>query len=276
MRQSARKNWTTSEIEIIVADYMDMLQIELAGGQFVKSKRNKALQNRIDRSHPSIEFKHCNISAVLASLGLPFIRGCKPRTHYQLDMFKIIEVHLIQQGLHETLTSTAATNINLHKDLIYVPPPKVAKKWKTDHLAICQRISKFDQAQRNTRMHDLGEAGEAFLLQSEKDRLLAHGRGDLVADVRWVSKEDGDGLGYDIFSFSKYGEERLLEVKTTNGPSNMPFYLSANERHISEKYQDKFRLVRLYNFSWSPTAYKLKPPLNEYVRLTPTQYRCEF
>ena len=276
MQKSARKNWTPAEIKDIVADYMDMLQIELAGGDYVKAEHNEALQNRIDRSRQSIEYKHCNISAVLASLGLPFIRGYKPRTHYQLDMFKVIEDHLTQQGLHETLTSTAETNINSHKDLIYEPPPKLGKKLNADHLEICQRISKVDQAQRDSRKRDLGEAGEAFLLKSEKDRLLAHGKDDLAADVRWVSKEEGDGFGYDIFSFSEHGEERLLEVKTTNGPATMPFYLSANEQRVSEKYRNKYRLVRLYNFSWSPTAYKLKPPLHEYVRLMPTQYRCEF
>lgn len=276
MQQSARKNWTTSEIEIIVADYMDMLQIELAGGQYVKSKRNQTLQNRIGRSHRSIEYKHCNISAVLASLGLPFIRGYKPLTHYQLVLFKITEDYLTQRGLQEALSCMAATNIHAHQDLTYVSPPKMAKKWNTDDLAICQMISKADQVQRDSRKRDLGEAGEAFLLQSEKDRLLACGKGDLVADVCWASKKYGDGLGYDIFSFSEQGEERLLEVKTTNGHAEMPFYLSANERRISEKYRDKFRLVRLYNFSWNPTAYKLRPPLNKHVRLIPTKYRCEF
>ncbi len=275
MQQSVRRNWSDAEIKFIVADYMEMLQIELAGDQYVKSEHNEALQHRIDRSRSSIEFKHCNISAVLASLGLPFIKGYKPRTHYQLDLFRTVEEHLTRQGFHEILAGTDVTDISPHKDLIYEPPPKFGKKWKADQLAICQKISKVDQALRDSRKRDLGEAGEAFLLQSEKDRLLAWGRGDLVADVRWVSKEDGDGAGYDIFSFSEHGEERWLEVKTTNGPSTMPFYLSANERRISEKHQDKFRLVRLYNFSWSPTAYKLKPPLDKYVQLTPTQYRCE-
>ncbi len=276
MQQSVRKNWTTPEIKIIVADYMDMLQIELAGGQYVKSKHNQTLQDRIGRSHRSIEYKHCNISAVLASLGLPFIQGYKPLTHYQLAMFKVIEDYLAQHGLYEALASAAGTNIQIHKDLIYEPAPGIGKKWKADHQAIFQMISKVDQSQRTTGMRDLGEAGEAFVLQSEKDRLLACGRGDLVADVCWASKVHGDGLGYDILSFSEHGEERWLEVKTTNGYAKMPFYLSANEWRISEKYQDRFRLVRLYNFSWSPTAYKLKPPLNEHVRLTPIEFRCGF
>lgn len=48
-----------------------MLQMELAGQPFIKSHRNAALQQLIDRSHASIEFKHGNISAVLERLGFP-------------------------------------------------------------------------------------------------------------------------------------------------------------------------------------------------------------
>lgn len=275
MPQSPRKPWVTYEIEAIVADYMDMLRVELAGGKVVKAKHNQALQKLIGRSHRAIEYKHCNISAVLASLGLPFIQGYKPLTHYQLALFKITEDHLAKHGLYEALAGADTASIISHKKLIYEPPPITDKKLNTDHLAVCQIISKFDQTEHNAGMSDLGQAGEAFLLQAEKNRLSACGRHDLASKVRWVSKEDGDGLGYDVFSFSENGTERWLEVKTTNGPLTMPFYLSANERRVSEEHRDKFRLVRLYNFSWRPAAYKLKPPLTDHVRLMPTQYRAE-
>lgn len=58
-------DWNDWEIDLIVADYFDMLGFELRNGPFVKSQRNAALQQATGRSRGSIEFKHPNISAVL-------------------------------------------------------------------------------------------------------------------------------------------------------------------------------------------------------------------
>ena len=215
MAASRGTHWTTREIEAIVEDYFDMLETELAGGAVVKAERNRTLQNVIDRCRGSIEYKHQNVSTVMAALGLPFIQGYKPAVHYQ-------------------------------------------------------------HALRDARARALGEAGEAFLYQAEQNRLSAHGRDDLAGKVRWVAKEDGDGAGYDILSFSKRGDVRWLEAKTTNGPATTPFWITENERRVSEERPDVFRLARLYDFSRTPAAFRLKPPLTEHVRLAPTQYRATF
>lgn len=70
--------WTADEIEIIVEDYLDMLRIEMKDRIFNKAERNRMLQERFSRSRGSIAYKHRNISAIMAMLGLPFIRGYKP------------------------------------------------------------------------------------------------------------------------------------------------------------------------------------------------------
>ena len=114
------------------------------------------------------------------------------------------------------------------------------------------------------------------MFQTEQEGLSAVGRDDLAAKVRWVAKEAGDGAGFDILSFTKVGEERWLEVKTTNGPATTPFWISENERCVSEKHPEVFRLVRLYNFSGQPAAYRLKPPLTGHVHLAPRQYLASF
>jgi hypothetical protein len=43
-----------------------------------------------------------------------------------------------------------------------------------------------------------GELGEKLVFRYEQDFLRQAGRPDLAGQVRWVSKEDGDGVGYDI------------------------------------------------------------------------------
>jgi len=59
------------------------------------------------------------------------------------------------------------------------------------------------------------------------------------------------------------GRERLIEVKTTNGPAKTPFFLSENERCVSEERQDAFTLLRLYSFVEKPSAFELRAPLSD-------------
>lgn len=119
-------------------------------------------------------------------------------------------------------------------------------------------------------------AVKSFLFQAEQNPLSEIGRDDLAGKVRWVAKEDGDGAGYDILSFSRYGDERWLEVKTTNGPATTPFWITENERRASEDRPDVFRLARLHDFSRVPATFRLRPPLTDHVRLSPSQYRATF
>ncbi len=276
MPKLAGKPWTTGEIDAIVADYLDMLRIELEGGAAVKAQRNRALQELIGRSHKSIEFKHQNISAVMAEFGLPFIRGYKPAVHYQRALFEAIEAHLIETGLHEHLANAEAKSVVPPAGLIYQPAPIMDAEPKTINSEIRRIVQRFDPAGRDARARALGKAGEEFLFQAEQYRLSTNGRDDLAARVRWVAEEDGDGAGFDILSYSTRGEERWLEVKTTNGPATTPFWISENERRVSEEHRDVFRLARLYDFLSKPTAYRLKPPLTDHVRLVASQFRASF
>jgi hypothetical protein len=74
-----RRDLTAAEVSLIVADHFDMLRLDLAGQEFVKAKRNRALQERLNgRNRISNEFKHQNISAVLLDLELPCLNGHTP------------------------------------------------------------------------------------------------------------------------------------------------------------------------------------------------------
>ena len=86
--------WIRPEIELIVKDYLDMLQIELAGGSFNKLERNKQIQRQIGRSKGSIEYKHQNISAVMEAFELPFVWGYKPASNFQELLSDVVLRHL--------------------------------------------------------------------------------------------------------------------------------------------------------------------------------------
>ena len=78
--------WTDEENDLIVADYFAMLASDLAGRPYIKAEHNRRLRTRIDRSRPSIEFKHRNISAVLKGLGESWIAGYLPAFNVQMSL----------------------------------------------------------------------------------------------------------------------------------------------------------------------------------------------
>jgi len=98
-------------------------------------------------------------------------------------------------------------------------------------------VQKFDPVERDHRNQLLGEAGESFVVDLERRRLTEAERPDLARRVRWISVDDG--AGYDILSFIPAGDERLIEVKTTNGSSRTPFFLTRNECELASERADR-------------------------------------
>lgn len=267
--------WSDQEVDLIVADYFSMLADELAGRPYSKSQRNEALQSLIQRSRKSIEFKHCNISAVLERLGLPSIAGYKPLPHFQNALLDGVERYLSARGAPVFEFATAAeTRVGEPPSLWIGPPPDVTPKDEKETQRLRQLIRKFDPAERDARNRRLGKLGEELAFEHELARLKQAGREDLARKVEWTSEVRGDGAGYDIRSFDIDGKDRLIEVKTTNGPAKTPFFLSENERAFSEERPDAFRLLRLYEFVEKPSAFELQPPLSERLALHPSIYRA--
>jgi hypothetical protein len=272
----AHTDWTDREIDLIVADYFEMLRLELARQPYVKAQRNAELQKLIGRSRGSIEFKHQNISAVLLKLGMPWIAGYKPMANYQNALIDGIERYLAAAAeplaIVEQMSREAAEDAALYIG----PAPSLRHSPKDETPALMRLVRKFDPAGRDERNRALGKRGEERVLASEKARLLSAGLEELAQKIRWVSQEDGDGAGYDILSFTERGEERLLEVKTTAGHLTTPFYLSANECALSVERPDHFRIFRLYDFAKEPKAFQIAPPLESALILETASYRASF
>lgn len=272
----AGTDWSDREIDLIVADYFDMLGQELAGQSFVKTQRNAALQELTGRSRGSIEFKHQNISAVLFRLGMPWIGGYKPMANFQRALVDGVERRLAASpaAFENPFPAAPASELQEPESLFFEQPPPA----DLDPIPrVLERIvRRFDPALRDARNRRLGRDGEERVFFSEQASLRAAGRTDLAQKVRWVSAEDGDGAGYDIRSFDGTGSERLIEVKTTTGHRTTPFFLSENERAFSDERPDAFRLVRLYDFARQPRAFELSPPLDKAVLLRAATWRAEF
>lgn len=276
VNDSGKGDWSEREIDLIVADYFAMLQLELSGQPFVKSHRNTALRQLLDRSHASIEFKHGNISAVLDRLGLPTIKGYKPRANFQAALIDGVERYLASAERPVSLVSFDEARAADALDLPLVDAPPAPNGEAPATPALERLVRKFDPALRDARNRALGMRGEERAFHAERSRLSSCGREDLARKVRWVSQEDGDGAGYDIRSYAADGAERLLEVKTTLGHARTPFFISSNEVAFSQERPEAFRLLRIYDFARAAKAFELASPLSDHVRLRPTTYQASF
>jgi hypothetical protein len=247
----------------------------MVGKDFNKSEHRRALQALTGREPGSIERKHQNISAVLERLGVPFIRGYKPLAHFQNALLEAVERYLTAKGEPIFQFTVSVPGQVAETPTLWVgPPPEISPKEQNEPERLRQLVRKFDPAERDARNRKLGKQGEELVFMHEQRRLRSADRAELARKVEWTSEIRGDGAGYDVRSFELDGSERLIEVKTTNGPAKTPFFLSENERAFSDERPDAFTLLRLYSFAESPSAFELRPPLTERLALNPASYRA--
>ena len=268
------EDWTDIEVQRCVEAYLAHLIIDISGQRFNKAKLYRELSETIPRTPSSIEFKFQNISAVLNELGVEWLSGLAPMSNYQRALTAEVEKQL-PGFLRQNFERDERGLEDLASLYIEPAPERVARaKPLPDYIERLAR--KFDPVERDLKNRKMGDAGEELVFEFEKRVLRAHQRDDLAVKVRWVSKEDGDGMGFDILSFEPDGREKFVEVKTTAGGSRTPFYVSRNETEFSRESGDRFHLRRLYDFRRKPRAFEMIGAVDQYVRLTAENYRADF
>lgn len=267
--------WQDYELDAIVADYFDMLEADLSGKTYVKSKHSAVLMARIGRTHRSVEFKHQNISAVLERLGMPWIPGYKPKRNYQNAIFDAIDRYLTDHPTVLQTTPVSLREVPSNREIFVAAPTPTASKERLPE-RLRRLVRKFDPVERDHRNRSLGRAGEAFVVDLERRQLSESSRPELANKVRWVAAEDGDGAGYDVLSYDMRAQPRLIEVKTTNGSARTPFFVTRNERELSEERPADWRIYRVHLFGTGPKIFTIKPPLHEAVKLAPETWRASF
>lgn len=129
-------------------------------------------------------------------------------------------------------------------ELTPAPTPK-SKKTKGKVRTVNPDWARKEQTQR-----ELGNAGEFAVMAFEKERLIAAGCSDLADQIEHVALVDSSA-GYDIQSSNEDGSTRLIEVKTTTGSIDTPFFISSNELAVSSKHIGSYWIYRLYEFDTS-------------------------
>lgn len=94
----------------------------------------------------------------------------------------------------------------------------------------------YNQENKTKILH--GKVGEKLVFNAEKLRLKDLGLDYLIDKVKLVAQVDEDitfdGLGYDLISFNEKKEPICIEVKTTYGTKDRPFFVSQKEIDVIE------------------------------------------
>jgi hypothetical protein len=258
----AGQEWSAAEVRAAVSDYLEMLAAETAGQPYSKAEHRRRLLAKLSpgRTLQAIEFKHANISAVMIELGLPYIRGYKPRGNYQAELASEIRQHVEHGQLPRALQAAPVPEPS--RRLKQVSPPSAPMRKRAG------RHIDYGLLQEENRK--LGALGVQLVVQFEIEQLRNSDRADLADRVQWVAKDRGDGLGYDVLSFDAAGNERHIEVKTTALGAQTPFYISSAELEFAQCHPESFALYRVYDVRHSPAFYVLEGDIAPALDLAPT------
>lgn len=275
-------SWSNTEVQLIVADYFNMLTAELKDEDYSKAAHRRALLPLLaNRSDGSVEFKHQNISAVLVELGQPFIKGYLPRFNFQQLLKEAVFEYLNQNLRIEDQFKTFADKeiLKPKKGIDFLnflaEPPKENKVYEPK-ATYRRNLIKVNYLEREQRNQKLGFLGEELVMEYEKWQLIKLGKENLADQVRWVSKEEGDGAGFDILSRNINGTDKYIEVKTTKLSKETPIFFSKNELDFSVEQYRNFHLYRLFNFETKAQMFTKNGALNQICNSIPISFKGFF
>lgn len=106
---------------------------------------------------------------------------------------------------------------------------------------LIQKYKKTDYLAKHKRQIEIGDLGEAYVLDREYEKLINTKYFDMIED-----KSVNASNGYDILSFEKKdGTELYIEVKTSEF-IGIPFYMSEPERKIAEQFLNEEKNYVIY------------------------------
>lgn len=155
---------------------------------------------------------------------------------------------------------------------------QIDNKKKTNKKENTSKISKTNYIKADQAKANFGRKCEEIIYNYEKEKLRKEGQIKKAEEVIWVSKEIGDGAGYDIESFEningKY-EKIYIEVKGTDKDYNEPFDVTINEVLTSEKLKEHYYIYRIAKANTqNPIFYKIKGSIKEEFELIAIKFKA--
>ncbi len=183
------------------------------------------------------------------------------------------EYHLLVQDIIYTVYYEAAPE--LLEPVKLVQPHKFLQKVISKPIELKGEFINY--VEREKMLKQIGDLGEQFIFSQEREKVKQYNLSK-SKKVTWVSRDKGDGLGFDILSYDAKGNEMYIEVKTTTQDENTSFYISANELEKSKQYADRYYLYRVYQFDMKTAQgqYSIRKGSLEDLCIVPQIYRVDF
>lgn len=125
---------------------------------------------------------------------------------------------------------------------------------------------------------DNGYIAEGLVYEYEKDKLINMGRKDLSEKVVWISREYGDGFGYDIKSYEivdGLAKEIYIEVKSSSSGLSSDFEMSSNEYKFAMEHahDNSFKIYRISKRQGKNIGYIIENNLIDDFVIEPSSYK---
>lgn len=119
-------DWSAADNEAMLSEYFSMLEQELSGQPYVKTRHNERVREQTGRSRGSVEFKFQNVSAAMRDLHAPWIEGYKPARNYQNALVRAVEAYLTDNPplldlMRENVEHTAAPRLDFSWNVVAPP-----------------------------------------------------------------------------------------------------------------------------------------------------------
>ena len=149
--------------------------------------------------------------------------------------------------------------------------------------------------EKQKKYDEIGDRGERLVIEQERVRL---------ADTPFALAVNGNvsedmTAGFDVLSFDTYGKPIYIEVKTTVGGENTPFYMSRRELEFARtccENGDYYELRRLFDldeadhcgtqtlsaeeflseYEFIPVSYQVRTPWPRALTYYPEEWGLEF
>ena len=134
-----------------------------------------------------------------------------------------------------------------------------------------------EQQARQTYRRRIGDAGEAWVAELEREKLVGTAYANAV-NPNYSSEETAH---FDILSFTPTGECVYIEVKSTAGEEGQPFFLTASELQFAEQCLYEGKRYELHRVSYvtdperrARTVYTAQQVLELFDRIPSTYLMC--
>lgn len=195
---------------------------------------------------------------------------------HMITVFKELKMHLIPDKeksvkatidfiltdgdyveLNEKAKSDKINNLEKERKLVLVKEEAKQKGILIKEGSV-EYETKRDYVKEAIRNTEKGLQGEILVLNFERERLLKNPVTKPYVEKITHVAQNGDGHGYDIISYdvdpisSDKVIEIYIEVKTTIGSRNTPFYISENELNVAKLKGERYKIYRVYNYNGMP------------------------